>query len=199
MKIAGTTWLLTCAPLMLICSLSEAANSPRILLTEERLTRIQRGLDDPASHYAQAFEVLRQRVESEDIERFGATENNWNYARSYLAQAAAFCYQVTGDAEYADIAYRTLRDVHDAPDPDARLPESGAHGLSRATVGLGFALAYDWCYEGWEEHQRQYILERVEAAFEMWEDFSHPNFGHERFFFGGRQISRAHRVHHHEP
>ncbi|MFO7774678.1 MAG: fibronectin type III domain-containing protein [Candidatus Hydrogenedentota bacterium] len=180
MKIVGTRWVLTLSAVMLLCFGGVAGSSPRILVTEERLERIQRGLEDPDSHYAQAFELLRQRVESEDIQRFGATETNWNYARSYLAQAAAFCHQVTGDAEYADIAYRTLRDIHDDPDPDERLPESGAHGLSRATVGLGFALAYDWCHDAWGEGQRQYILERVEAAFEMWEDFSHTNLGHER-------------------
>lgn len=120
------------------------------------------------------------RVESEDISQFDATDDNWNYARSYLAQAAAFCYQVTGEAGYADIAYRTLQDIHENPDPDERLPESGAHGLSRATVGLGFALAYDWCFEAWDAEQRAYILDRVEAGLDMWEDFSHPNLGADR-------------------
>ena len=138
-------------PKFLVCAflgffalaISAIAQAPApILLTPDRLDRIQAGLTDPDSHYAQAFAQLRARVDSRDLDLFNRTATNWNYARSYYAQAAAFVYRVTGDPVYAQWAYEALYDVHNDIDPDGRLPESGAPadsaGLSRATVGLGF-------------------------------------------------------------
>ncbi|MCC5839447.1 MAG: hypothetical protein JJT96_04910 [Opitutales bacterium] len=164
----------------LVFALSAVAQAPApILLTPDRLARIQAGLDNPDSHYAQAFAQLRARVDSRDLDLFNRTATNWNYARSYYAQAAAFVYRVTGDPVYAEWAFEALYDVHNDIDPDGRLPESGAPadsaGLSRATVGLGFGLAYNWAYEAWTAEQRDYIRNRVHVALNMWLSYSHPN------------------------
>lgn len=164
-------------------ALSAIAQAPApILLTPDRLDRIQAGLADPDSHYAQAFAQLRARVDSRDLDLFNRTATNWNYARSYYAQAAAFVFRVTGDPVYAQWAFEALYDVHNDIDPDGRLPESGAPtdsaGLSRATVGLGFGLAYNWAYEAWTAEQRDYIRNRVHVALNMWLSYTHPNITH---------------------
>ena len=161
---------------LLAGSLAAQAPAP-VLLTPDRLARIQDGLADPGSHYAQAFAQLKARVDSQDLDNFDATDTNWNYARSYYAQAAALVYRVTGDTAYAELAYNTLVDVHADIDPDERLPESGGHLLSRATVGLGFGLAYNWAYDAWTEEQRDYVRGRVHVALDAWPGFSHGNLG----------------------
>lgn len=155
--------------------------APRLFLGKETLQRIRhRVRHEPESHEAQAFSVLRARVERADLEDFQATETNWNYARAYLAQSAAFAWQVTREPRYAEQAYEILRAVHAEPGPDRRFPESGDSGLSRATVGMGFALAYDWCADAWTDNQRGEIREKIEAALTMWESYAHRNLGGDR-------------------
>ena len=160
---------------------AEAATGPRLFLGEETLQRIrERVRNEPESHEARAFSVLRARVDRADLADFQATERNWNYARAYLAQSAAFVWQVTRDVRYAEQAYEILRAVHADPGPDRRFPESGDSGLSRATVGMGFALAYDWCADAWTDNQRGEIREKIEAALTMWEAYTHHNLGANR-------------------
>ncbi len=150
---------------------------PYLFFSDEKLERIRGEVRRPGSFHAEAFAALKARVDGGDLEVFGKTEDNWNYARSYLAQAAAFIYKVSGERRYAELAWDTLKAVHEDPDPDGRLPESGAHLLSRATVGLGFAIAYDWCRDAWTAAQREYILERLKVALDAWPGFNHPNLG----------------------
>ena len=159
---------------------AEPLQHPRLFLNPDRLLTIRQGLENPESHFAQAFTTLKTRVDAGDLKQFDVTNTNWNYARSYLAQAAAFCYQVTGEPRYAELAFQTLREVHENPGPDQRLPESGNSALSRATVGLGFALAYDWCHDAWTREQRAYVLGKIQTALVMWEGFSHRNLGQDR-------------------
>ncbi|MCD8483872.1 MAG: hypothetical protein LR015_15220 [Verrucomicrobia bacterium] len=181
MKYPSTVTLWALVSMCLIFAVSAAlAQAPQpILLTPERLARIQNGLNDPQSHYSQAFAQLRAKVDARDLDAFSRTATNWNYSRSYYAQAAAFVYRVTGEPQYAQWAFEALWDVHNDIDPDGRLPESGGAtdnaGLSRATVGLGFGLAYNWAYDAWTEEQRTYVLGRVHAALTMWLTYSHPN------------------------
>ena len=83
---------------------------------------------------------------------------------------------MSGEASYAQMAYDALHAIHADPGPDNRLPEDG-YGLSRATVGLGFAISYDLCYQGWSSSQRSYIRGKIVTALNAWEAFSHPNLG----------------------
>ncbi|TVR11337.1 MAG: fibronectin type III domain-containing protein [Planctomycetota bacterium] len=165
--------------LVMSCARSEAIvwRSEGILATDARIAAVREQLAVGSVHHEQTLDSLRERVLSEDLDRFERTENNWNYARSYLAQSAALLYRLSGEQRFADIAYRTLRAVYDDPDPDNRLPESGQHGLSRATVGLGFALAHAWCGEAWNEDQRAFVRSAIHRGFAMWEDFRHVNLG----------------------
>ncbi|MFH5885418.1 hypothetical protein ACG2F4_13990 [Halalkalibaculum sp. DA3122] len=145
-------------------------------MQEDRLQQIRQAVEVEGSHHAEAFQLLKEKVK-DGYEAFGATESNWNYARSYLAQSAAFLYQLTGNEKYADIAYETLVAVHEDPDPDGRLPEEG-YGLSRATVGMGFALAYDWLHDAWSAEQRAYIRQKIVTALDAWEEYYHANIDH---------------------
>lgn len=149
---------------------------PRLFLTPRRIEQIQGAIQVPRSHHQQAFQAMKARVEQNDWRVYDQNSNdgNWNYARSYLAREAALLYLLMNDVKYAQISYQALYAVHNDPDPDNRLL-TAAYGLSRATVGRNFAIAYDWAYSGWTSQQQNYIRGKVTVALDAWEDFKHVN------------------------
>lgn len=153
---------------------------PRLFLTPPRIARVREALKNPDSHQALAFQALREKVDQEDFRLFDATETNWNYARSYLATAAAFLYRITDEERYAQIALDTLRAIHDDPDPDKRLLTSGGHLLSRATVGMGYALAWNWSHDAWAPEEQAAIKAHLVKALDAWPKFRHTNLGSPR-------------------
>lgn len=149
---------------------------PRLFVTQERLQEVRWAVQQPGSTHKKAFQAMKARVRQKDWRVYDANleDNNDNYARSWLAREAAFMYLLTEKQRYAEIAYEMLEMVHKQPDKDNRLPESG-YGLSRAMVGMGFALAYDWAYKGWTPAQRQYVRSKIETALDAWPSYSHAN------------------------
>lgn len=158
--------------------LAPAADHPRIFLDADRVKAIRKAIQVDGSTHQLAWKSLKRDVDS-GKGWWDPKSKNWNYGRSYLAQAAAFCYLISGEEKYADLAFQTLEDVHKKPDPDRRLPERG-YGLSRATVGAGFAVAYDWCYDAWSDKQRQYVMDKIQTALKAWTRFGHANLGDTR-------------------
>ncbi|MEO1742084.1 MAG: calcium-binding protein, partial [Cyanobacteria bacterium J06629_9] len=161
------------------------APPPRGLFFEEsQLQAVQTAIQVDESHHAQAYDAIKQRVDSAiamgnsgwQVYDENLSDNNWNYARAWLAREAAFLYSLTGEAQYAQTAYDALRQMYDDPDPDNRLPNRG-YGLSRAATGMGLALAYDWAAEGWTSSQQEYIYDRLIEALDAWPSYSHSNFG----------------------
>ena len=161
---------------------------PRLFITPARLTEIRQAIGVTGSHHQEALDALREKVDQNDIRRFGATETNWNYARAYLAQSAAFLYQLTGEPRYATQAFGVVQDILLQPDPDRRGPDNNYrktepvgrgidtnYGLSRATVGQGLTYAYDWCYPAWTETQRQFVKDHLNRALDAWETYRHAN------------------------
>jgi hypothetical protein len=164
--------LIVLAPLR---ALADEAH-PRLFLNQRRIEQIQSAIRVPRSHHQQAFNALKVRVNQNNWRVYDGNPNdgNWNYARSYQAREAALLYLLTNENKYAQIAYEALNLIHQDPDPDNRLPEA-QYGLSRATVGQNFALAYDWAYRGWTPQQRDYIKGKINLALDAWENFRHAN------------------------
>ncbi len=161
---------------------------PRLFITPARLAEIRQAIGVEGSHHREAFNALREKVDQNDIRLFGATETNWNYARAYLAQSAAFLYQLTGEPRYATQAFGVMQDILLQSDPDRRGPDNNYrktdpdgrgidtnYGLSRATVGQGLAYAYDWCYPAWTAAQRQFVKDHLDRALDAWETYRHAN------------------------
>jgi hypothetical protein len=152
-----------------------ASGAPRLFLTPARLQQIRCAIQT-SDHHNQAFNAMKTRVEQNRWQVYdqAADDGNWNYARSWLAREAALLYQVTGETAYAQIAYDHLRAIYDDPDPDNRLPESG-YGLSRAMVGMGFAITYDWAAWGWTAEQRMWVRSKIRDSLDGWIDYTHSN------------------------
>jgi hypothetical protein len=145
------------------------AAEPR-LLDPQHLQQLRKAIAQPGTH-REIYQLLRAQLAQP---WFDPKSANWNYGRAYHAVSAAFAYQLTREKQHCEVAYQQLRDIHDKPDPDRRLPNEG-YGLGRATVGLGFAYGYDWCSEAWSPAQNQSILARIKEALDDWPNYKHAN------------------------
>ncbi|MBW4518309.1 MAG: hypothetical protein KME16_01065 [Scytolyngbya sp. HA4215-MV1] len=151
-------------------------NHPRLFLTASNLSQIRTAIQVNGSPQQAAFYAMKARVDQNNWRIYDdqPADTNWNYARSYMAREAALMYQITNNPWYARVAYALLHAIDTDPDPDGRLPDRG-YGLSRATVGMGFALAYDWAASGWTPPQREEIRGRILASLDAWTTYHHAN------------------------
>ncbi len=156
---------------------TELPVTPRLFLDAAELRETRAAIAIPNSHHQTAFEAIKARVDHNDWRVYDSnpTDDNWNYARAWLAREASFLYLITGEQAYAQIAFDALYDIHNDPDPDGRIPESN-YGLSRAATGMGFALAYDWAASGWTQTQQDYVRDKILTALAAWPDYYHANF-----------------------
>lgn len=148
---------------------------PRLFVTDKDRNRLSALIQKADSPHGEIYQLLRHRQETNAVEDENRSEDNWNYARSYKAQTAAFLYWLTGEDRFAQQAYETLCLIHCDPDPTNRLIHRG-YGLSRSTVGMGFALAYDWCRNGWSSEQADEIKTWLIRGLDSWLTFDHHNF-----------------------
>lgn len=151
---------------------------PRLFLTDSKLNQIRAAIQINGSAQQAAFLAMKARVDRNDWRVYDdkPADTNWNYARAYMAREAAMLYQITGNPWYARVAYQLLHAISSDPDPDGRLPDRG-YGLARATVGMGFALAYDWAASGWTPQQREEIKRKIFEALDAWITYNHTNLG----------------------
>lgn len=157
-------------------SAPRAVEHPRLFHLDARIEQVRGAVAVRGSHHARALSAMRERVAAGSWRVYDERpdDGNRNYARSWRAREAAFLYQLTGEAVFADAAYEALRLMYEQPDPDGRLADRG-YGLSRAMVGVGLALAYDWAYSGWTEKERRWVRARIEEALDAWPDYRHAN------------------------
>lgn len=144
---------------------------PRLLLDRAKVAELRRLTAVDGSAHAWMLARLRQKVESGEAMR-GA--QNENYARAYQATMAAFLHQITGVANFCAIAHSQLRAVYDGATSETILPEQG-YGLARATVGAGFAYAFDWCRDAWTPEQSEWVEQKLLTALDAWRVFKHAN------------------------
>lgn len=139
---------------------------PRLFLSEPAAEELRIGIST-SEHHREAFRLLRVRLD----QGVSAYDGRTGYRRSALAREAALAYRITQDRSFAELAYATLI-ASRAADEDQ--PDRG-YGLSRAMMCLGYAIAYDWCWTAWNDHQRAEILGILRAAAEAWPGFHHAN------------------------
>ncbi len=155
-------------------NLSAAEKHPRLFLTDQKVAEIKKAIGVEGSHHAEAFGALKSWVDTKGRQPHDPKSKNWNYERAFMGRGAAFVHVITGEKKYAELAFAVLKDVHDKPGPDKRLPDQlKTYGLAKATVGEGFALAYDWCYHAWSQAQRDYIKNVLKRSLDIWLKYGH--------------------------
>jgi hypothetical protein len=163
-----------CVTPPMVTAARAGAHHPRLFLSTRKVAQLRSAVRTARSHHAEAFGALKRWVDRTGRRPYDPAAGNWNYGRAYMARGAAFLAVVTGQKAYSDLAFAVLKDVHDDPDPDRRLPDRLAtYGLARATVGEGFALAYDWCYNDWTPSQRDYVKSVIRRSLDVWPQYSH--------------------------
>lgn len=146
---------------------------PRLFVTDERLDRLRTLVHSPGNgHHRRAYEALRDEVDP-FLESGPEYDDDDPYALAYLARRTAFCYLLEGDRGYADLAYEAIR-THLEEAVEERQPYRG-YGLSRATIGSGFALAYDWCHDVWSQRRRDTVLAVLKTTADRWPTYYHAN------------------------
>lgn len=157
------------------------AETDRMWIDSARLSQMRLAIQVEGSVHQKSFQIMQARVDSANRDSIDWTiyggswdGDNWNYYRNRLVREASMLYLLTDSTVYAQLAYDVLFAIHNDPDPDGRLPESG-YGLARATVGLGFAIAYNWCYPAWNSEQRAYVRSKIILSLDNWPSYSHVN------------------------
>lgn len=162
--------MMRCIVLVLAFSMGAVA-APRLLIDENKVAELRRLSAVQGSAHEEMLARLRQKVEA-DEGIHGAQHNN--YGQAYQATMAAFLHQITRETRYCVVAYDTLRAVYEGANAETILPEQG-YGLARATVGAGFAYAYDWCRDVWNLEQSRWVEQKLRTGLDAWLTFRHAN------------------------
>ena len=167
-----------------------AALTRRLWINQSQINALKTAITVNNSHHQQAYNAMKARVDQSlsllpnavnwQVYDENTTDGNYNYARSYLAREASLMYLLTDNVNYAQVAYKACELIYTSPDPDNRLPDGGYNNgsnydLSRATVGFGFAVAYDWAYNGLTQAQRDFLRSKIVSALNDWPNVSVPN------------------------
>jgi hypothetical protein len=153
-------------PLVLLLSgVSAVAAHPRLFLDADKLAAVRQAITTHP-HHRGAYAMMRARIEW----GIAGYDGRSGYARSAYVREAAFVYALTGDKRFAGLAYEGIL----AADGDEDKAHTG-YGLSRAMMSMGFALAYDWAWQGWTPAQRSTVLGILKRAADAWPEFHHPN------------------------
>ncbi len=74
---------------------------------------------------------------------------------SWGAFVLAMAYNLTGETRYTDKLYEILETVGEYPNWNPN------HHLDAPQIALGFAIAYDWCYDVWKPEQKAFMSKTV--------------------------------------
>jgi hypothetical protein len=152
---------------------AQQVEHPRLFVTQQRIAEIRKAIQVAGSTHAQAYQLLRKRVDSQSLETYGGGK----YARSYAAREAAMVSLLaTEPAEkkkYADLAFGYIQGVYN--DRSQKVTAAKGYGLARAMMSLGLAIPYDWCYPTWTPAQREYVEGKIDQALDAWPGFRHVN------------------------
>lgn len=156
---------------------SLAGERPRLLVSLERLEELREWVRQEGSHHALVYRQMKWRVEEASLEE-AYLDTVFAYKRSYRAREAAMLSLLATDEterrRYADIAFDTLLESYTDPETI----QWGMHrgrGLARAMMSLGNALAFDWCYNVWNEEQRETVRRHMIVGLDAWPQFEHGN------------------------
>ncbi|WP_154795434.1 hypothetical protein [Occultella kanbiaonis] len=135
---------------------------PRTLVDPDTLTRIRSDLAADAPTVSGAWDALTARLDGTGAAYPGsATE-------LYRARDAAFAYAVTGDQDYAQLAYDAVM-----AGADWIVARETNMGLELGRGALNLAPAYDLAYAGWTEEQRADVRDLMTRTTDLLSTYHH--------------------------
>ncbi|MCC5840434.1 MAG: PKD domain-containing protein [Opitutales bacterium] len=176
--LVGTVAALATAPAI-------SAQTRGLWVDADRVAELRLAVQVTDTHHARAFAAMTNEIEAGHrniIDQPTRLGDNWNYARSYLAQQAALAALLSTDpsdqTHFADIAFDALWAVYNDPDSGQNLPWGGSNShLSKSTVAMGFAVGYEFAADLWTPTQRDWVRGKLIETLDNYPSLSHTNFG----------------------
>lgn len=134
---------------------------PRLLLNKEGFENLRNLYQTDESYKKVASSMLTQAENyyNTDVETYKWQDSfrTLTVAETLLNKFRAwgYAYQITRDQKWIDRAWKEFQAVATFPDYNV------AHIIDTAEYLAGFALGYDWMYEGFTEEQREFIADFV--------------------------------------
>lgn len=153
------------------------AQEPRLFFTQQRIEQLKAAKEVPKSHHALLYNLIKNRVESNDLSLYGSDVNN-NYIRSYKAVESALIYLLTDDAKYAQYAYDLLLEMYtsgdegtpEIPDLGEFKKRNGSKTLRYAFPSMAYGICYDWVRSAWTDEQTNTVKNKILAGLEDWKN-----------------------------
>ncbi len=153
--------LLSLSSLGLISSQAYAeAKHPRLFLDAEDIPALrERAKQEPYKSIVQALRQELPRAQKE-LERDLKVRSDRAVMYDMTPRVNAALYLVTGDIRYADAAKKScLKIVEHSWFDDRR-----SKGLTRGAAAVTVAIAYDLCYDAWDEDTRKLMSDKLYAV-----------------------------------
>ncbi|MDO4528514.1 MAG: DUF4962 domain-containing protein, partial [bacterium] len=137
---------------------------PRLIISEEKINEIKEYKDkdlflgeayDKLIHVADSY-VLTPPVDPLRDSGVLGDSVRVNCLITDIAMYCGLAYQLTGDTKYVD---RIWQEFVVMSDTDKRW--SSVNMLDAGTVARGVAIAYDWCYDRWNEEQKSLMRNAI--------------------------------------
>ncbi len=137
---------------------------PRLIINDEKLNEIKR-YKDTDIFLGQAYDkvmnmadVYVQTPPLDSLKDSGVLGDTTRVSCD-IKDIALYCglaYQLTGEGKYAD---RIWQEIEVMTDTNSKWSE--VNMLDTGVATFGFALAYDWCYDQWDETQKRIIRNAI--------------------------------------
>ncbi|GAB4085970.1 hypothetical protein GCM10028784_26000 [Myceligenerans cantabricum] len=139
------------------------SSHPRALVDTQTVDRVNEQLRDGDETTTAAWEAMLARITGPESGYPGNGSGGL-----YRAREAAFVYAITGDRQYAELAYEALISAEEFVKP-----RPVNMGLELARANLLLAPTYDWAFNGWTEAQRARVRDVMTRSIDLSSTYHH--------------------------
>ncbi|MBQ4110018.1 MAG: heparinase II/III family protein [Clostridia bacterium] len=134
---------------------------PRVLASKKEFDKVRNYKDSDSYLNGIVNEIVERAnsylANSEYGYEIENSQDMLKIARGYKleVETLAFAYQITGNEDYAAKVWNTLETVFSYPDWNY------SHLIDSGEMAAWTAIAYDWCYDYFDDNQKKYIEENM--------------------------------------
>ncbi|MGC0145051.1 hypothetical protein [Pseudactinotalea sp. Z1732] len=141
-----------------------AAEHPRSI-SEDAIDRVRAHLDAEQPTVTGAWNNLMTRLDAGDDGPYNRPDGS---AGLYRGRDAAFAYLVTGDEQWAQVAFDAVMSA-----ADFVVARDVNMGLELGRANLSLAPVYDWAYNGWDTDQRAQVRNLMTRSVDLLSTYHH--------------------------
>lgn len=163
---------------------------PRLFLSDTRLAELKKLVRSTGTHEQAAYEVMKARVDSDDLLAAYPTGGGGKYEPGFRAREAALLSLLAPSPaeakKYAALSYEMAAkaaggDIDKSHNqPGRKVSMADGYGLARAMIGMNVAITTNWMQKSWSKEQNEAALAGIRKALDAWPRYGHANFGRDR-------------------